>query len=361
MDTGDARALMLKYVSAVAFIAIEGPDGTPGIGTATHVGEGVFLTARHVVEGNTITEVTSTERTYVPLPEGSMGGSMIHDTSGTWLGHEVRNENRTITRGPYFHPHDEVDLAAFVVDGLDGMTPWVPLGGHLDDWIGGVDFVLNEVVVMGYPPIPMTGRPYLVATRAEVNAQVDYYDTPHVHWIISAPARGGFSGAMVINEQGLCLGVVGRSVLLGDGPAELGFMSATSVEPIYVLLAEAKILPSCQSEGWDDLWNTQMTWLERPSPDGLGVVSPAHVEVYDDGRVLRMRIRVLDHPDLLAEAAGLAVGSLAPEPVTLEVDEPVAVAQTAERTPAAVAALHEASEVVLSLLERSLPGVTRRR
>lgn len=252
MDTGEARALMLKYQAMVAYVAVELPDGSQSIGTATHLGEGVYVTARHVVDGNRIVEVGSTERTIIRLPEGTKSRETIVDSTGRWPAHTVHNQQITVTRGPFVHPDERVDLAAFVAHGIDPLTPWVPLGGHLDDWIGGTDFVLNEVVVMGYPPIPMTPRPYLVATRAEVNALVDYYDTPHVHWIVSAPARGGFSGSMVINEQGLGLGVVGRSVVSNGGPEVLGLTSATSVEPIYDLLGDAGITPPAQVDWLED-------------------------------------------------------------------------------------------------------------
>jgi hypothetical protein len=49
----------------MAYIAVEHPDGTSGIGSAFHVGEGVFVTARHVVDGLRIREIATTERSYI--------------------------------------------------------------------------------------------------------------------------------------------------------------------------------------------------------------------------------------------------------------------------------------------------------
>ena len=72
--------------------------------------------------------------------------------------------------------------------------PWVPFGNHLDDWLGSDDFVLAGAVLLGYPPIPFATAPYLVAARAEVNAQVDLRGSQHVHFVLSATPRGGFSG-----------------------------------------------------------------------------------------------------------------------------------------------------------------------
>lgn len=66
MNSGIAHDLYLKYCAAMAYVAVEKPDGSHGIGSAFHVGEGVFVTARHVVEGNQILEVASTAHAYVP-------------------------------------------------------------------------------------------------------------------------------------------------------------------------------------------------------------------------------------------------------------------------------------------------------
>lgn len=361
MNTGEARALFIQYVSAVAYVAVERPDGSQRIGTATHVGDGVYVTARHVIEGNRIIEIVSTERTFVRLPEGADTQEFINDGTRQWPAHSVYNDHMTVARGPYFHPSEKVDLAAFVVDGADPLTPWVPLGSHLDDWIGGTDLVLTEVVVMGYPPIPMTRRPYLVATRAEINAQVDYYDTPHVHWIVSTPARGGFSGSMVIDERGIGLGVVNRSVVADGGPEELGFMSATSVEPVFVLLAEAKILPPCQSDGWEDFWNADGTSLSRPSTDGWGRQAVAQVEVFDDGQAMRLTIRVHNDADLLARAADVGSTCLRAHAIEREVNERAAIIRFTDYDPSALAALQRAAETVLAFLGGALPGVSRDR
>ena len=48
MDTQTARRLIQKYSNAIAYIDVEKKDGTRGIGSCFHVGEGVFVTARHV-------------------------------------------------------------------------------------------------------------------------------------------------------------------------------------------------------------------------------------------------------------------------------------------------------------------------
>ncbi|GAA3548011.1 S1 family peptidase [Nocardioides daeguensis] len=359
MDTGHARTLFDRFSAAVAYIAVEKADGSHGIGTATHVGEGVFVTARHVVDGHQIVEVSSTEDVYIRLPEGTESQLTVHAGDEEWPAHRVSNGSMTLASGVVFHSDPDVDLAAFRVADCDPQTPWVPLGDHLDDWLGAGDFVLSEVIVMGYPPIPMTRRPYIVAARAEVNAQVDYYDTPHVHWILSTMARGGFSGAMAIDERGIALGVVGRSVLSGPAPEELGYMSATSIEPIYQMLAEAKMLPMAQQDHWDGFWNSDITFLERPSVDGFGMQSIAHVETFDDGQRLWLRVRAHDDSGLQAEAARVARDELGQD-VEVDVTKGGA-AHLRVRTygVSEVQALERARDRALAVLEAALPGATR--
>src|SRR5688572_17424393 len=67
MNSGTARHLFLRYAGGVAYVATQRPDGTHAIGTAFHVGEGVFITARHVLEGATIREIGTTEWSYIEL------------------------------------------------------------------------------------------------------------------------------------------------------------------------------------------------------------------------------------------------------------------------------------------------------
>lgn len=66
--------------------------------------------------------------------------------------------------------------------------------------IFGDELVLSKVLPMGYPPIPFSQQAVLLASEGEVNAVVDKYSGRHPHFIISCPARGGFSGAPVLSE-----------------------------------------------------------------------------------------------------------------------------------------------------------------
>jgi hypothetical protein len=136
-----ARAQFDRYMGCVAYVETTDHQGINSIGTAFHVGDGVFVTARHVVENRRVTTIGFADRT------------------------------TEIVVGPYVHQTADVDVACFRVKELP--SEFVPLGGHLDDWIGGYEFILHRTLVLGYPPIPTSDRPVPVASMGEINATVD--------------------------------------------------------------------------------------------------------------------------------------------------------------------------------------------
>jgi len=243
-----SRTLFEKYASAVVYVSVELPNGNESIGTAFHVGEGVFVTARHVVEGNKILEIANTISRGFFDPSDS---SFIENENSSFR--ELRPSKGKLVKGPLFHPNCSVDIAALVVEGLNCAT--IPLGSHLDDWINDEAFSLAEVLVMGYPPIPFSKEPKLIVTRAEVNAIIDKYTGGHPHFIVSSIARGGFSGGPCLIEWDFTLGVVTESLVEGDSSPESGYMAVVSIEPVFVCLSHHGILPKIQAEGWEGLWD----------------------------------------------------------------------------------------------------------
>jgi hypothetical protein len=175
----------------------------------------------------------------------------------------------TIRSGPYFHSNPDVDVAVFQVERIDAYTPVIELGGHLDDWLGRSDFVLWEVVILGYPPIPLARYTQLFAARGEVNAQIDLTLLPHVHFILSSTPRGGFSGGVVLLQGGYALGIT-QSLITNNNIAELGYMTAVSIEPIFECLAQHQLLPEVQAEWWDGLWNRSSPTAEAGGQDSEG-------------------------------------------------------------------------------------------
>lgn len=287
----------------MAYVAVEKTDGTQNIGSAFHVGEGVFVTARHVVEGLRIREIATTERSYIDAKDSEETLVSIAVPDGTQRRvHLVTSSKLEIQSGPYFHPDETVDVAVFRVQGYDSRLPWVPLGSHLDDWLGESDFVLAEAIVLGYPPIPFTMRPHLVAARAEINAQVDLRGTRHVHFVVSATPRGGFSGGLAVVEYGFALGVITTSLVMNNKEPESGFFTVLTVEPILNCLAEHKLLPDCQAEGWDGMWNTESSHYCRgePNQSSPGDYIVGAVGAFDDGKRFYLEFHLDDNEELFA-------------------------------------------------------------
>lgn len=257
--TEDAmRRLYLRYGCCMASIVVE-KDGDEGIGSAFHVGDGVFVTARHVVEGTEIKEIRLTDwNLYYQsdlYPKGKNGSYTVTHASPRMCDH--LDGVLTVSSAPVFHPDPDVDVAAIRVKGMAANAHFVPLGGHLDDWVGPGQFELSRALILGYPPVPFTNGPVLISVTAEVNAIVDLR-TPkgsQMHFILSAIPRGGFSGGLAFSEWGFALGVVTQSLLSNQGPPELGFFTTTSIEAVYECLARNACLPDCQKQGWDGLWD----------------------------------------------------------------------------------------------------------
>ena len=218
-----ARAQFEHYGPCVAAVETFTANGDRRIGAAFHVGEGVYVTARHVVQDKII--------------------SVFNANVGQGL----------IVSGPHFHPDPSVDIACFRVEEV--WPDYIPLGGHLDDWMGRDEFMLHRTLVMGYPPIPFSAEPVLVASLGEINATIDKYIGKHPHFILSTMARGGFSGAPVLfaynqeraDETTAALGIVTESLITNGKDPELGYLAVLSVEPIYTCLDHNDMLPKGQS------------------------------------------------------------------------------------------------------------------
>ena len=176
-----------RYKHCVVHIVTETATGDLGSATGFHVGDGIIVTARHVLQGATGVKVFTYD----------YGDEVIVD--------------RVI-----LSDKEQIDLALLLTDfvpfsygkkttvhGPNYMVipaKFVELGGHLDDWIGADDFLLTRVLVLGYPPIPTARDAVLVGATGEVNATIDRYNAPYVHFVVSPAPRGGFSGAPVISE-----------------------------------------------------------------------------------------------------------------------------------------------------------------
>lgn len=243
------RDLYFQNGCCMAYVAVE-KNGEPGIGSAFHVGDGIFVTARHVLEGATITEIRLTNPRLFYMsslyPKSEDGSYTVGpDDQQVTLDFDG---NVSLVGGPFYHPEPSVDVAAFRVDGMASGAPYVKLGHHYDDLIAPGDFETTDVLLLGYPPIPFTNEPILIAAKAQVNAVADLRSTKSpVHFIMSAIPRGGFSGGVAISEYGFALGVITQSLLGGNLPAELGYFASTSIEAVHGCLDHHGILPKFQT------------------------------------------------------------------------------------------------------------------
>jgi hypothetical protein len=251
LNTQQAREFYRQFAPSVAYVEIRDKLGDIEIGSAYHIGEGIFITARHILDVSKINKIATTVNQYSEIVDGKQ--SLIN------LACEL-----SIEQGPFFHPNEDVDVSCFIANKKD--LPIVPLGSHLDDWIGD-DMVLHSTLVLGYPPIPFSSGPGLFATKAEINAVIDKYTGGHPQFILSCMARGGFSGGLSINEYGFSMGVIVESLIKDNAPTELGYLSVISVEPIFIMLNHFDIMPECVRADWyyDDgtnLWDKNQPEIE---------------------------------------------------------------------------------------------------
>jgi V8-like Glu-specific endopeptidase len=102
--------------------------------------------------------------------------------------------------------------------------------------------VLDDVVVMGYPPVARADGPYLLTHKGEVTAIVNRYDKNAADILISGQLRGGYSGGPVVNKRGHAVAVMAENLYRQieedhtDRNAALGIAAATRVSYVKDLL-----------------------------------------------------------------------------------------------------------------------------
>jgi hypothetical protein len=276
----------VRAAGAVAFVTIINAEGDEGIGSAFHIGDGVFVTARHVVDGVTVKEIATTK-----------SGHLNEEAGGT----VVPPRRLDIVDGPYFGP-DGLDLAVFRIGLGTTPLPAIAVSQHTDYSLGENDLVLSDILVVGYPPIPFTTVPCQVVTLGQINAVVRVRHSPVLHFIASAMARGGFSGGVALDQSGVALALVTESLGQGDMPVETGYMSLLSIEPALDLAAEKfgfSAHGSYPGRYSDTLFAAKFT---DPSCRSLSsFIYDASVYVYDDDRDVFVEINCSNEA-LLTEA-----------------------------------------------------------
>lgn len=230
--------------SAVMYVEVkDNQTGKIDIGTCFHLGKGLFVTARHVVEAMTIREIGR------------------HDLSLK----TARDGGRSTTHGPFtyskktqvdFHPDPAVDVALIQLTEPvrphfppKNIYPWLLLNSDVDRLSEG-EVIGEPVFVLGYPPIPWASAPNIVLLRGEIAAVFEHRHVKRRHFVISGMARGGFSGGPVLlgegQRVGSVIGVIVESVCEAQSttektPEQLGFLAALSARAIIETLNAAEI------------------------------------------------------------------------------------------------------------------------
>jgi hypothetical protein len=276
----------VRAAGAVAFIAIIDAKGDERIGSAFHIGGGIFISARHVIDGVTIKEIATTKSAHLSEEAG---------------GKPVPPRRLEIVDGPYFGA-DGLDVTVFRVDLGATPLPAIAVSQHTDYSLGENDLVLSDILIVGYPPIPFTTVPSQVVTLGQINAVVRVRHSPVLHFIASAMARGGFSGGVALDESGLAVALVTESLGQGDMPVETGYMSLLSIEPAVDLAAEK--FGFSTHGGYPGRYTDTLFAAKFWNPSHRPLSSfiyDASIYVYDDDRDVFVEINC-DDEALLAKA-----------------------------------------------------------
>ena len=285
------RDVYLKAKGAIAYVVVETKSGDESIGTAFHIGDGFFVTAKHVLENNRILEVSITQ------PLGSITG--YHNNH---LSEDIRPRTLKLVGEPHLADGD-VDVAVFNIEAADNI-PAIKLSSTDDINQSEENVLLSPVVCVGYPPIPLTTHPFQVAVDGKINALVRVRGSKHLTYVISATSRGGFSGGPVLDESGIAIGLVTESLVRDNHLVETGFFTCLSISAAASLALESGWSPD-DSIFYKDI--DSLAWVKLALPNTFRLNPHTHdagIYVYDDDRDVYINFSCHD-PEVVnvAEAA----------------------------------------------------------
>ena len=100
-------------------------------------------------------------------------------------------------------------------------------------------YLLDKILVSGYPPIPGTADAILVSSTGEITAMAKTYFHKYEQIYVNANVKGGSSGSPIINEYGSVVGVIiesARDIINNDLQDELRFGTGLTSDLIFEIL-----------------------------------------------------------------------------------------------------------------------------
>lgn len=107
-------------------------------------------------------------------------------------------------------------------------------------------FLLEDIIVSGFPPIPGTAEALLVTSKGEITAMGNTYHHHYTQIYVNANVKGGSSGSPIINSTGEVVGVVIESPRNPNNPQlqdELRFGTGLTSDMVL------EIIDSIHSDG----------------------------------------------------------------------------------------------------------------
>ncbi len=229
------QAFYTEYKFSISRITVKDDSGDLHNGTCFHIGEGFLVTARHVIEKKELIEIVGhfESRKHkveeIILPDDKDLDLAILKTDFSLRDYMAKEYKLPPLTPGNINKHDSI-----------------PISWYLSDMVGR-EIELTKVLLFGYPIVPRSKQPHLVAVTGEISAFIEIYGNKYSHFIVSIPPKGGYSGGPVISESGHVIGVATEELFDENGRAS-GFLAVLVVDVLLNFLREKKLNPAGYSE-----------------------------------------------------------------------------------------------------------------
>ena len=172
-----------KYIDSISYVADYWKDrnvkffkeNQSGIGSGFFIDSNKIATCKHV---------------YNDLGEGLK----IESESG--INYTVKSVLK--------HKNEKVDIVVVETNEQFDKTPFQ---------IGKEIKLVEKVLVFGYPPVPMTTKPFLICNLGEISSIVDNYIERVDYMILSCIVKPGNSGGPVLDKYGQIVGIATQNIM----------------------------------------------------------------------------------------------------------------------------------------------------